>query len=237
MSYIVAGVVLLLSLIVGTGSYLFIPRIEENTIESDDENKVMVGKTPATKLSVFFAKANWKQWSFVVVLSVIGAILAFLSHNAGNGTFNIIRQITIYLTLMSAFIMDGKTHMIPNVLILGTLGIGILLLPFEYIFAQEKFIATLVMSLVGLFSCVVLFYILARLTKEGIGMGDVKLISTMGFLLGLASTLISVLFSLLICTCVAIFLLFGKKKNKNDKIPFGPFVFFGYILMLLLFNL
>ena len=93
------------------------------------------------------------------------------------------------------------------------------------------------MSVAGFICCVVLFYVLSRLTKEGIGMGDVKLISVVGLLLGLSSTLMSVLFSLILCTLASIVLLFGKKKSRNDRIAFGPFMFFGYILMFILFSL
>ena len=85
--------------------------------------------------------------------------------------------------------------------------------------------------------CIVLFYALARLTKDGIGMGDVKIIAAMAWILGLFDTLIVVLFALLICAGVSVVLLARKKKDKSDAVPFGPFLFLGYILMLLLFGI
>lgn len=237
MSYVVAGAVFLLSFIVGTGSYLFIPRLKAKAIEVNDGASAAEAAVPATTLAGFFTRDNVKQWVPVVCLSVLCAVLAFLSYNACSDTLKLIRQMAVLLMLAAALIIDSKTHLIPNALVLGVLGVGVLLLPFEFIFARESFVSTLVMNLVGLLGCTALFYVLSRLTKGGIGMGDVKLIAVMGFMIGLMSTLTSILLSLIICTVISIFLLLMKRKNKNDKIPFGPFVFFGYAVALLLFGL
>ena len=74
------------------------------------------------------------------------------------------------------------------------------------------------------------------MTHNGLGMGDVKLISATAWLLGLTITLFSVLFGLILCALIAIGLMLTKRKNKADLIPFGPFIFGGYVLLLLLFR-
>lgn len=237
MSFVVAGVVLILALLCSVVSFLAIPKYEDEATENGNELQVNKNESPATAIANFFSKDNWKQWLFAIGISVICAVIAYFAFNTGIKPLNLCRQMVVALALLSAMIVDRKTHQIPNLLILGVLGIGAILLVAEFFLYRETFLTTLIMSVAGLLICVVLFYVLARLTKEGIGMGDVKLISSMGWMLGLASTLMAVLFALILCTLVAVVLLFGKKKNKNDRIPFGPFVFFGYILMLLLFSL
>lgn len=227
MNFVVAGAALLLSLIVGVLSYTFAPVFEKQNIESEGEVKT----APAMALPDFFAKSNWKQIVFICGISVVCALAVYFSYSPDVELITYSRKVVVLLVLFAAMIIDSRTRLIPNVLILITLGMGVIILLLEFIFLRDSFLNSLIMSISGLVCCVVLFYVLSRLTKEGIGMGDVKLISAMGFLLGLFSTLIALLFSLILCTLASIILLFGKKKNKNDRIPFGPFMFFGYIIM------
>ena len=234
MCFVIAGVVFALSLIVGVISYILTPIFEKVNIDSSEED----GKVaPVITLPAFFSRNNRKQILFVCCISFVCAIAAGISYNTGISAIDLCRQIVVALVLFAAMIIDNNTRLIPNILILLSLGIGVLVLLFEFIFTRDTFSRSLIMSIAGSVCCVILFYVLSRLTREGIGMGDVKLISTMGFLLGLITTLMSVLFSLILCTGVSIILLLGKKKNKNDRIPFGPFLFFGYILMLIFFSL
>lgn len=230
MSFVIAGVVLLLSFIVGVASYLSTPLFEK--VNSDNEvkdDKII----PAITLSTFFTKSNWKSMLFICCVSLLCSFAAGLSYHSGTGVLDLCRQVAVALVLLAAMVIDSKTCLIPNVLILSSLGMGSLILGLEFVFVREDFFGSLIMSLSGLICCVVLFYVLSVLTKDGLGMGDVKLISGIGFLLGFAVTLMLVLCSLILCVLVSIVLVFGKKKNKNDKIPFGPFLFFGYIVMFL----
>ena len=237
MTFVVAGVVLILALLCSVVSFLAIPKYEDEATENGNELQVNKNASPATSIANFFSKENWKQWFFAIGISVICAVIAYFAFNTGIKPLNLCRQMVFALVLLSAMILDRKTHQIPNLLILSVLGIGAILLVAEFLLYRETFLTTLIMSVAGLLICVVLFYILARLTREGIGMGDVKLISSMGWMLGLASTLVAVLFGLILCTLAACILLFWKRKNKDDRIPFGPFLFFGYILMLLSFSI
>ena len=237
MTFVVAGVVLILALLCSVVSFLAIPKYEDEATENGNELQVNKNASPATSIANFFSKENWKQWFFAIGISVICAVIAYFAFNTGIKPLNLCRQMVFALVLLSAMILDRKTHQIPNLLILSVLGIGAILLVAEFLLYRETFLTTLIMSVAGLLICVVLFHILARLTREGIGMGDVKLISSMGWMLGLASTLVAVLFGLILCTLAACILLFWKRKNKDDRIPFGPFLFFGYILMLLSFSI
>lgn len=233
MSIVIAGVVLILSLTIGVVSYISAPLFEKINSDSEKEDKA----TPVITLYAFFKKTNWKQILFICSMSIICALAAGLSYNSGAAITDLCRQIVVALVLFSAMIIDGRTRLIPNILILIALGLGALIILSEFIFCRNVFWGSFIMSIAGFLCCVVLFYVLSRLTKEGIGMGDVKLISVMGLLLGLSTTLMSVLFSLILCTVASIILLFGKKKSKTDRIPFGPFMFFGYILMFILFSI
>ena len=157
--------------------------------------------------------------------------------NAGISVIELCKYSVVALFLLSVMIIDWKTRLIPNKLVMALLGIGTILLAIEFILYRSAALQTLLLSAVGLLCCLVLFYILSRLTKDGISMGDIKLIAAMGWVLGISTTLFAVFFAMLICTIVATFLLLSKKKNKSNRVPFGPFMFFGYILLLILISL
>ncbi len=235
MSFLVAGVMWVLALVIGVMSYISIPFFAERTNEDDGEN-VEYKITPAA-LPQFFTKGNLKQVIFVCAAALLCAAAAFISHKSGNSFFYIVKQSVVALMFLSAMIVDKDTHKIPNILVLVGFICGIIFLVVEFFISRNAFVPSLVSSVVGCCGCLVLFYILARLTKEGIGMGDVKLIATVGWILGLASAIFIVLASMILCSLYAIFLLVGKRKNKNDTLPFGPFLFFGYIILLLLINI
>lgn len=234
MSCFVAGVVFFFSILIGVLSYMALPNILQSVGDEQNEfNNISL----AAKLTAFFKRENYKQHVVVIALSLCCMITAFLIVSGKDFNINAIRHIALMFGLLSVFIIDYKTHLIPNVLIVILFIIGLLILIPEFVFYRNTFVSKLLSSVIGLLCCIVLFYILSRLTKEGIGMGDVKLIATMGWLIGIADTLLITTISLFVCAVVASISMCVKKKNVHDQVPFGPFMFFGYILVLVLFNL
>ena len=236
MNIVAAGVVFLLALFTGVAAYAAIPRFTYESDENDGEGGAHQEPSSAPTLMDVIRERTQSQWLALGVLSWLCAGAAWRLAAAGVALLDLCRHIAVMLSLMAALLIDRKTHKIPNLLVLALLGAGALLLLIEFLGDRAAGFSAHMPGAAGLLCCVVLFYLLARLTKDGIGMGDVKLIAAMGWLLGLATTLFSVLFALLLCSCTAIVLLFRKKKGKDDRIPFGPFLFFGHICMLLLFT-
>lgn len=233
MHYIVAGAMLLLSLITALVSYGVIPKLcSEET--SETEETTTYSEAPAAKNLGIFRDRTWKQWVLMVAASLLCAWAALSVAAAQTGVLDLTAKITVLLVLLSATIIDWETHLIPNILVLAGIAVGAILLAVQFFVAPDGFLGSLVARVMGLICCVVIFYVMSRLTKDGIGLGDVKLIGCLGWLLGLSATLFAVLFALLLCSVVSVFLLLGKKKDKNFRIPFGPFLFFGCIILLLL---
>lgn len=235
MNFAVAGIVWLIAILVGMTSYLAIPYYQKDGLK---EHQVVGGlQSLWQQIHAFFLRKNWKQWSFLLVTSLLCAASSFIVSKAEPEVLVICKWICIMLALLSAMIIDRQTHRIPNVIVLTLLASGVLLLVAEFFSSDEPAWLSLITSLAGLLGCVVLFYALSRITKDGIGMGDVKIIAAMGGILGLMTTLVIVLISLVFCTLSALVLLIRKKKNKSDSIPFGPFLFFGYIASLFMIYL
>ena len=235
MNFAVAGIVWLLVFIVGAVSYMALP-----LYQSEDREKYQLAgriRFLRQQIHTFFQRNNLRFLCTLLVMSSVCAFVLCVVSSAENDILGICKWVCVMLALLSAMIIDRRTHRIPNVIVVALLVCGAMFLAAEFIISDEPAWLALVTSLAGLFGCVVVFYVLSRLTKDGIGMGDVKIIAAMGGILGLMTTFFVVLISLIFCTLTAVALLIVKKKNKSDSIPFGPFLFFGYIVTLLIFYL
>lgn len=70
--------------------------------------------------------------------------------------------------------------------------------------------------------------ILGRMSRGSVGYGDGMVILALGVSAGLWKTVESLSIGFLLSAAAAL-LIWCKKKNKNQKIPFIPFLFLGYL--------
>ena len=236
MNFLVAGVVCIVAFAVGLISYLVIPYYEKEPDDSGNTENTEYKITSAT-FPMFFKKENTKQIVFLSCMTAMCGATIYISIRNGIQILHLLQQVVILLAFLSAMIIDKAIYKIPNILILVVFALGAVLLGLGAILEPKTFLSAALASVIGCCACLALFYALSRLTKEGVGMGDVKLIAVTGWIFGLAPTLFIVLASMILCSLYAIFAILGKKKNKNDSMPFGPFLFFGYIITLALFNI
>ena len=98
----------------------------------------------------------------------------------------------------------------------------------------------LVNSLIGgLFGYIIIWliiFIYKKLrNKEGMGLGDAKLLSVIGFWFGWASIPFVIFFSSVIALLSVIPDIIKNKKDLSSQIPFGPYLIIGN-LVFLIFN-
>lgn len=122
-----------------------------------------------------------------LILSAASTAAVFL---AFDDPIQIAKGFFFAVSLLVIGIHDGLTHEIPNVFLLPVLASG--LINFQPVPALE-----------GFFAVSLLFLLFSRLTRGGIGGGDVKLMAAAGFVLGpfgvLGGALIGELLFLLAC--------------------------------------
>ena len=82
---------------------------------------------------------------------------------------------------------------------------------------------------------IILFYKKVR-NKEGMGLGDAKLLSAIGFWFGWVSLPFILFFSSFIALVSVLPDLIKNKKNLTSQIPFGPFIILGTLSYLLVKN-
>ena len=77
-----------------------------------------------------------------------------------------------------------------------------------------------------------ILYLVAVLSRGGMGGGDIKLTAMVGALLGWRGALLTIFLGTLTGSVIALFLLASGKKGRKDPMPFGPFLALGAILAL-----
>ncbi len=235
MQLIFAMAVWLVAFAVGCVSFAFTPAVAargaggEAKVSPSREDSAPPGPIP-------FKRFGAKAVGVLCAASGVCAVCAFLLLWRGVSVLDACRYAFGSVLLLSAAVTDSKIHKIPNAAVLIALGVGVALLGCEWIWRRETALSALISRFIGLIFCFAVFYLLARLTKGGVGPGDVKLLAALGLLLGVFETLIATLLGLLLCALTGAVLMLVRRKKKADRIPFAPFLFAGYTGMLLLYS-
>jgi len=211
-------------------------KIGEN---SDEENKGT--KQDASLRTTFFYKIKtltvW-QWVIFVLISIASSALLCLEtvwiQSNSNNWITIIKLFLTMEMLISASIIDKQIKKIPNKLVVSAYLIRVILFVPEYFLFNDTFFRVLMGSVFGFAISFFVFFLMSILTKSGIGMGDVKLVSAMGCLIGLSGTFFSVFYGMVVCMFMAIGFIAFKKRKVKDKIAFAPFIYIGYLITMLL---
>ncbi len=88
-------------------------------------------------------------------------------------------------------------------------------------------------SFLGLFLAGGLFAAIMFLSRGGMGGGDVTLIGSLGFVLGVKYIFLNIFLSFISGAIISIILLVSKIKTRKDPIPFGPFIVLGFFITIL----
>ena len=76
-------------------------------------------------------------------------------------------------------------------------------------------------------------FLLALLSRGGLGGGDVKLMAAMGFWLGFPAVFYALFLGALLGSIAGTILIILGRKQRKDYIPFGPFLVMGFLWMFL----
>ena len=159
--------------------------------------------------------------SFAAVLA--GAVLA----RYGLGAAGLIAAITTAVLVVLSLI-DAESRRLPNLIVLPS---AALVLAAQLATEPEHWQAWLGASL-GAFAC---FFVLALIVPAGFGMGDVKLMLLLGAALG-AAVLPALLLGVLAGGVAGVVVLVREGRGARRKaIPYGPFLAFGAIAVMLLY--
>lgn len=174
--------------------------------------------------------------SLISLYAALSGYFAFIHVESedSNMIINLVRMSLGVVVLCAVSITDLKLQVIPNLFVFVLLVGRLLIVIAEFILygldAWTSPVGDLIFALVvGL-----LLFIAAKLTKGGLGAGDIKLFTALTFMCGLQSVFFTLLFSLLASALFSIVLLILKKKKLRDCFPMAPFILFGFGLTIIL---
>ena len=170
------------------------------------------------------------QYFLVELLVGLGFLLSFYFFGFTITTL-LLFILTIFFVII--FFIDLKHFIIPNELTIPLMIIGFLK-SFDPNLNQSLFpnyINSFIGGIAGYTIIWVIIFAYKRLrNKEGMGLGDAKLLSAIGFWFGWISIPFILFFSSFIALMFAIPDLIKKSKTMSSKIPFGPYLVLGCVL-------
>lgn len=163
----------------------------------------------------------------VLILIVLSVVLESL-YKSNILTWNIKLIVLAGLMFPAAYI-DYKEHIIPNLIIIVGIIIRMVIWLVEFFTNTSRFWIILKGDIIACVIVIAFFLICSFIVKNGIGMGDIKLMGLMALYQGMTGIMSSLFFSMLIAFIIAIVLLIVHRKTRKDTIPFAPSVLLGTI--------
>ena len=144
-------------------------------------------------------------------------------------------RMTLAMAVLSCiFVTDTELMLIPNIcpliLVAGRL---ILWIP-ELILSGKPALMAMAGSCIAGIGSLLFLLVMAGATRGGLGMGDVKLLSSLGFLCGLRAVCYTLVLSFFLCAVSSLVLLAVRKRTLKDALPMGPFIWLGFAIPVLL---
>jgi len=151
---------------------------------------------------------------YVLVEAATGLLLV-LALGRAQGVLDMIRLGIFILLLVPLFFIDLKHHRLPNILTLPGIALGLLL---------SASLGQIKAAVLGALAGGGLLFIVAVITRGGLGMGDVKLQAMVGAFLGLQGMLVSLTIGIILGGVIGLILLALRLKGRKDMVPYGPFL-------------
>ena len=170
------------------------------------------------------------QYFLVELISAISFLSIYFIYGLSITTLLLI-ILSIFFIII--FFIDLKHYIIPNELTFPLMLIGFVK-SFDPNLNQTIFPNYINSLLGGFFGyaviwLIIFFYKKVR-NKEGMGLGDAKLMAVVGFWFGWASIPFTIFISSAVALVLVIPSLIKKTRNMSAQIPFGPYIIIGCII-------
>ena len=152
-----------------------------------------------------------------IVVNLIIYVWLYINYGMAQ-KFIQIAFLTIMLSLVT--IIDMKYNVIPN-------SITAIILIFGVLFNLLNNEISSSSMLIGFFVISLPLFFIAIILKDSMGGGDIKLMAVSGVFLGWQNIILAFLIGSLVGSLVSIILILLRKINKNEMIPYGPFLAMG----------
>lgn len=171
-------------------------------------------------------------WQYPLIELATALIFLMLYLNFGISVYSVTLMM-ISLFLIPIFVYDLYYQIIPDLMMIPSILVWVVVWIGMTVFGYSlgtSFLDCLWGALIA--SAFIGFLVL--ITKgKGMGMGDIKLVFLLGFILGWPNILVGLISSFILGAVVGIFLVINNTKKMKSSIPFGPFLIAGFYFSLL----
>ena len=172
------------------------------------------------------------QYALVEFLSILFFTIIYFIYGI---TLTTLLLMILSLSFIIIFFIDLKHFIIPNEITFSMMALGFIKSfdpNLNSIF--PNYINSLIGGLFGygIIWSIIYFYKQVR-KKEGMGLGDAKLLSAIGFWFGWISIPFVIFLSSIIALLFVIPSLIKKSKKLSSQIPFGPYIIIGTLIYLI----
>ena len=173
------------------------------------------------------------QYVVVELLSIVSFVTIYLIYGF---SFTTLLLIILSLGFIIIFFIDLKHFIIPDVITFPLMALGFIK---SFIPNLDPLFPYYVLSLIGgvfgygIIWGIIFFYKQVK-KKEGMGLGDAKLLSVIGFWFGLDAVPFIIFLSSTIALISVAPDLIKKSKKMSTQIPFGPYIIAANLIFLLL---
>ena len=195
-------------------------------------------------LSFIFLKAKCRncsakidnQYFLVELISAISFLIIVFFFGI---TLESLLLIILSIFFIIIYFIDLEHYIIPNELTYTLMVIGFLKTYFTDTnsFMFPDYFQSVMGGLMGFLIVWSIIFVYKKLKNtEGMGLGDAKFLSALGFWFGWISLPFILIFSSVIALSFSIPSLIKKTKTMSTQIPFGPYLILGCLLYLFLIN-
>lgn len=175
------------------------------------------------------------QWAAALLLAAAGGFASgyMLVLRAGTYPPNLLRLVLLGTLLTAAAYIDALSHKIPNWIVLCTAAVFAGCTVLDFVLSGTDAVPMALNSVLAAAVFFVVFFLVRLASRDGVGYGDIKMITAAALILGIYGTFSFLLVSHVLAAVAAIALLVSKKATRKDGLPFGPFFYLGYLVTIL----
>jgi len=162
------------------------------------------------------------SWRYPMVELLSALIFVFCNLSYGFSPF-FFKYAVFFSILLVIACIDLDESIIPNRLVLLLLLWSI---AWQFLYPEVP----LTGATLGLLAGGGLFFLIAVLSKGGMGGGDIKLMAVLGFAVGWPLVFVVFLLAFLLGAAVGVALLINRKKMRHDPLPFAPFLALAFFI-------
>ncbi len=171
------------------------------------------------KCSSCHGKISWR-YPVVELLTALASLFLLPSNFSSQSIAFFFAYLTIFSIFLVHFLIDLKHQILPN-----SLNVILSLLFFAMVVLEKDWTFWASGALLGAgfpLLIVWIFYLIRG--QVGLGGGDIKLFGALGLYLGPIAIIQNIFLSCMLGSVVGVSLILLKKMNKDNPIPFGPFI-------------